>query len=253
MAPEESASRSSLTASLRAAWLWLRASAAFLFIGSLFILLRLFISRRRLDRFLKWGCRTFVRLLGIRVRVEGLERIDPARAYTFMFNHVTAIDHFIVYGVVPQWGKGLEAAENFRIPIYGWLARAVGNYPIERQWSEGTRALIETCAREAREQGFSVYCAPEGTRSRDGLLGALKPGVFRLALSCGREIVPIALIDLFPVLPRGEWRLIPQPVTVRILQPIPLRDASGETFSVEALKVQVRETFSAAGLKPRAG
>src|SRR5688572_23645856 len=114
MTPAGPASRSSHAAILKAEWLWMRASTAFLLMGSFFLLLRLFISRQRLDRFLKWGCRTLVKSLGIQVHVQGSEYIDPERRYTFMFNHVTAIDHFIVYGGVPHWGRGLEAAENFR-------------------------------------------------------------------------------------------------------------------------------------------
>ena len=189
-----------------------------------------------------------IRLLGIQVRIDGLEHIDPARPYTFMFNHVSAIDHFVVYGFLPHFGKGLEAAVNFRIPMYGWLARAVGNYPVDRKRPERARAMLEVCVREAKEQGFSVYCAPEGTRSRDGCLGRLKTGVFKLALACDRDIVPIALIDLHAVLPPGEWRPRPQPVTVRLLQPIAVRNSVGEPLSAEELTVRVRQAFISAGL-----
>lgn len=248
MTHESSPSSSSPASALKAIWLWTRGFPAFLLLGSLFLLLRLLFSRRSLDGFLKWGCRVIVRLLGIRVRVDGLQNIDPARPYTFMFNHVTALDHFVVYGYVPHFGKGLEAAVNFRIPIYGWLIRAAGNYPVDRKRPERARAMLEICVGEAKEQCFSVYCAPEGTRSRDGALGRLKTGVFHLTLKCDREIVPVALIDMHPVLPPGEWILRPRPVTVRVLQPIAVRDSTGEPRPIEELITRVREAFLAAGL-----
>jgi 1-acyl-sn-glycerol-3-phosphate acyltransferase len=248
MTEETTPSSSSRASTLKAIWLWMRALPTFLLLASLFLLLRLFFSRGSLDRLLKWKCRVLVRLLGIKVHIEGLQHIDPARPYTFMFNHVTAIDHFVVYGFLPHFGKGLEAAVNFRIPIYGWLVCAAGNYPVDRKRPEIARAMLEVCVREAKEQGFSVYCAPEGTRSRDGSLGRMKVGVFDLALKCDRDIVPIALIDLHPVLPPGEWRVRPQSVTVRVLQPIAVRDSVGERLPIEELSMRVRQAFIAAGL-----
>ena len=251
MAPAIPLAESSRTPTLKSLWIWTRGFAGFLPLVTLFLLLRLFFSRRSLDRLLKLCCRVFVRLLGIRVQVEGLERIDRNRHYTFMVNHVTALDHFVLYGVVPHFGRGLEAAKNFRIPLYGWFARAVDNYPIERKVPATARVALETCAREAKEQGFSVYCAPEGTRSRDGFLGPLKNGIFRLALACDREIVPIALIDFHPVLPPGEWHLRLQPVTLRVLDPISVRNVTGEPLSIKELKEHVWEAFISAGLVPR--
>jgi 1-acyl-sn-glycerol-3-phosphate acyltransferase len=233
----------------RALLLWARTLPPFLCFGTLLLLLRLVISRRHIDRLLKWGCRTSIRMLGVAVRVEGQDRLDPNGLYTFMFNHVTAIDHIIIYGVLPHWGRGLEAAENFRIPFYGWIMWALGNYPIKRKRSKATLATLARCAREAKEEGFSVFCAPEGTRSRDGLLGHLKSGVFRLAMDCGRDIAPIALLDCHPILPPGEWRLCPQPVTVRILEPIPVRSPSGESFPLDELKSRVLAAFVSAGLR----
>jgi 1-acyl-sn-glycerol-3-phosphate acyltransferase len=193
-----------------------------------------------------------IRLLGVRTRIEGLERLDRNRPYTFMFNHGTVIDHIIVYGDVPHCGRGLEAAENFRVPFYGWIMRAFGNYPIDRRRAKATRATLARCAREARAEGFSVYCAPEGTRSRDGLLGPLKSGVFRLARECGRDIAPLALVDVYTVLPPGEWRPRPRTVTVRILEPIPLQGPVGEPCSIAELKARVVAAFVSAGLKPGA-
>ena len=233
---------------VRAVWIWSRAIPLFVILGIVFLILRCFFRRRSVDRPLKWGCRVLIRTLGIHVGVEGMERIDPERPYTFMFNHVTVIDHIVFYGVLPHFGHGVEATENFRIPFYGWVARAVGNYPISRDSPEGARELLERCAREANEQGFSVFCAPEGTRSTDGVLRPFKNGVFRFALDCDREIVPLALIGLQAVLPMGEWRIRPQPVTVRILEPVPLRDSAGELLSIVELSKRVRQAFCSAGL-----
>jgi 1-acyl-sn-glycerol-3-phosphate acyltransferase len=231
--------------------IWMRALPVIALLAAAFLLLRLCFSRRRLDGFLKGCCRVSSRVLGIRIEVEGAARLDPVRRYTFMINHVTAIDHLVAYGVIPRFGRGLEAAENFRIPVYGWIARAVDNFPVERRNPLRAKESLEACEREALEQGFSVFCAPEGTRSRDGFLGPLKSGVFHLASRLGRDIVPVALAGLHACLPPGEWRLRPGKVKVLILEPIPVRDADGRVVAIDELKARVRAVLVAAGIPAR--
>ena len=80
--------------------------------------------------------------------------------------------------------------------------------------------------REAGEiirAGTSVWIAPEGTRSRNGKIGKLKRGGFRLAIDTGTPIVPIAIIGTGEILPAGS-RLFGKggPVLVRFGVVIPV-------------------------------
>ena len=45
--------------------------------------------------------------------------------------------------------------------------------------------------REAMDQGFFVCIAPEGTRSKNGVLGKGKAGVIQLALYTGSPVLPV--------------------------------------------------------------
>jgi 1-acyl-sn-glycerol-3-phosphate acyltransferase len=40
----------------------------------------------------RWAVRVGCRVLGIRVEVTGLERVDPGTAYVFMANHLSFLD-----------------------------------------------------------------------------------------------------------------------------------------------------------------
>jgi 1-acyl-sn-glycerol-3-phosphate acyltransferase len=241
-----------LAVSLASLWIWCRLLPAILVLGGLFILLRmLFVPRRRLDRALKWGLRFHLKLVGLPLSIEGLERIESGRHYTVMFNHLSALDHLLVYGWLRMFGKGLEAEANFRVPFYGWLARAAGNVRVDRRRPKKARKALVECARLARDEGFSIYCAPEGTRSRDGFLGPFKSGVFRMAIECGHDVLPVALFGLGEVLPRRSWRFHRRPVALRVLEPIRARNAAGQPVEIDALKAQVREALVAAGVKER--
>ena len=51
---------------------------------------------------------------------------------------------------------------------------------------------MDEAARRIRS-GQSVVIFPEGTRTRDGRLGAFKKGGFHLAMDSGADIVPVAI------------------------------------------------------------
>jgi 1-acyl-sn-glycerol-3-phosphate acyltransferase len=48
------------------------------------------------------GCRSGVRLTGVRVETVGLEKLDPARTYIFMSNHVSNLDPPIITPLIPK-------------------------------------------------------------------------------------------------------------------------------------------------------
>jgi 1-acyl-sn-glycerol-3-phosphate acyltransferase len=56
---------------------------------------------------------------------------------------------------------------------------------------------------DALNEGAAIAMYPEGTRSRDGKLGAMKPGVAMLALSTGCAVVPVRLDGTREALPKS--------------------------------------------------
>jgi 1-acyl-sn-glycerol-3-phosphate acyltransferase len=49
-----------------------------------------------------WGAWTGVRVAGIRVTTIGLDKLDPARTYIFMSNHVSNVDPPILLPLIPR-------------------------------------------------------------------------------------------------------------------------------------------------------
>jgi 1-acyl-sn-glycerol-3-phosphate acyltransferase len=157
-------------------------------------------------------------ILGVRVRVEGLENI-PSTACVFMSNHVSNMDPLALFPSIPRRLSVLAKKELFRIPILGFGMRQAKFVPLDRS---DRKAAIESLNAAVRflHEGLSFVVFPEGTRSLDGRLGPFKKGAFRMTIEAGVPIVPVSLAGTQHLLPKGEWAVRPGDVTVRFDPPV---------------------------------
>lgn len=165
-----------------------------------------------------WG-RRLLRLNGARLRVEGLERLDPAGAYVFVANHASLVDIWALLAAVPQSVKFLAKRELLGWPLFGRVLRAAGHLPIDRGDLRHAVAAYDEAAAKIRG-GTSAAVFAEGTRTRTGELLAFKRGPFVLAIRAGVPVVPVWIGGTFEMLPRGSLRLRPGEVVVRLGEPI---------------------------------
>jgi len=184
------------------------------------ILLTFFLPPQRYEGFTKWASRTLLRMIGIRVRVEGRENIDPAKTYLFISNHVNIFDPFIFSGYVPVVIRGVEVDRHFRWPLYGFLIRRMGHVPISRV---NARSALESLRRATGllRNGISLVMFPEGTRTLDGRLQPFKTGPFHLAKMAQIELAPVAMIGSFEIQHKGSKLIRPGTVTFRFGEVIP--------------------------------
>ena len=49
-----------------------------------------------------WGAWTGIRIAGVRAKTVGLDKLDPARTYIFMSNHVSNIDPPLLLPLIPK-------------------------------------------------------------------------------------------------------------------------------------------------------
>ena len=186
-----------------------------------------------------WG-RSILAVSGVRVRVEGRERIDPAAAFVCMSNHQSNFDIPVLLGHFPRPFRWLAKAELFRIPIFGRAMRGAGYIAIDRS---NRPAAIESLrqAAEAVRGGVSVMIFPEGTRSPDGILKSFKKGGFVMAIEAGVPIVPVALRGTYEIMPKKRLLIRPRAVTLAIGAPI--ASAGHRLHAKEALMGEVRDAL----------
>src|SRR5260370_17808838 len=110
----------------------------------------------------------FVRAVGVRVQVRGLERI-PAGVCLFVANHTSAADPRAVVGAIPRRIAVLLKESLFKWPIVGQAFLSARFIPVNRSARESAISSVEK-ATEALSAGQSFLIYPEGTRSPDGRL-----------------------------------------------------------------------------------
>ncbi len=157
---------------------------------------------------------------GVKVKVEGLDNINPAEAYVFAANHQSQFDIFTLLGHLPTQFRWLAKKELFRIPFLGAAMRSVGYIPIDRSKRKEAFKSIDMAATRVRE-GTSIVIFPEGTRSLDGKLQSFKKGGFHLAIKSQRPIVPVSISGAFSILPKKGFRIRPRSVRVYVGEPVP--------------------------------
>jgi 1-acyl-sn-glycerol-3-phosphate acyltransferase len=195
------------------------------------------LPRDSVDERARWFGRRVVDLLDIDLHVRGTERVPADRAYVYMSNHQSHLDIPMLYATLPSPTiRMLAKKELFRIPVWGRGLRAAEFIEVDRGNHSRAMKSIDYAAKLVRD-GVSIYLAPEGTRSRDGMIGKLKKGGFHLALGTGAPIVPVAIRGTMDILPRGSRVMqTGRRVDVTIGAPIPV-----EGRELESLMAEVRE------------
>ena len=155
---------------------------------------------------------------GVRVRVEGLERITPGTTYVFVSNHQSIYDTPVIFASLPYQLRIIAKESLARFPVLGWHLRRGGHLFVDRRHPD--RGGILRRWRALVSEGLSLIIYAEGTRSRDGRVARFKGGSFLLAIQAGLPIVPIAVIGTRKVMPKGRLRTEPADVTLVVHDPI---------------------------------
>lgn len=192
------------------------------------------------------GLRLLLRLAGVRVVVEGRDRLAAAGAAPiFMANHQSNLDPPILLTELPGEIAFLAKKELFDVPILGTVLRVGGLVPVDRSQRAAAQASIARAA-EAVRKGRPFLIFPEGTRSLDGQLLPFKKGPFYLAEQTRAMVVPVRIDGSGRLMPKGHWRIRPGVVHLTLQPPIVAAQWADATEPREALADRVRTELSPA-------
>jgi 1-acyl-sn-glycerol-3-phosphate acyltransferase len=205
----------------------IRATLVYVFVGLYVILMAPFgmlwtcISGNNtfIYRLARFCIRTAGWLCGVRVNMQGQEKISPGTTYVFLSNHRGNFDGPVLLHAIPRDWKALIKKEMMRLPVLSLAMRQAQFVPIDRTNPKKARAAIEMGARLLRE-GHSFIAFPEGTRSRDGRLGKFKKGVFIMAIRAQAPIIPVTIRNSASIQPPGDYRIHPGCIDVIFHNPI---------------------------------
>jgi 1-acyl-sn-glycerol-3-phosphate acyltransferase len=157
---------------------------------------------------------------GVRVRLEGLENLDPEQAKIIASNHASWYDVWALAAYIPGLYRFVAKKELANIPIFGAAWKAAGHISVDRDDRQSAIRSLRAAGDKMRAEKASVVIFPEGTRSSTGELLPFKKGAFMLALHTGVDIVPTAVLGGRQILPKGAWRVRRGTIIVRFGTPI---------------------------------
>ena len=186
-------SKSRLSGKIRYWWCWFAAAALLLFVGAPAVA-GLFIINRRLWLYplALWGAETWLRACGAKVKVSGLENLDPDQSYVFASNHRSYLDTATLFRYAGKRIGLVAKKELLKVPVLGQGMSFVNVIAIDRSDPERARISMEK-ARQVLEAGYSFGVFVEGTRAMPGELLPFKKGAFHLALQTDEPIIPVAI------------------------------------------------------------
>lgn len=198
------------------------------------------------DSRLAWWSGQLLSKAQVSLEKVGLEHARGAGAFVVMSNHQSLYDIPALYQALPLRLRMVAKTELFRIPIWAQAMRAAGFVELDRSARERAIESLER-AKAALLQGTSIWIAPEGTRSRDGTLGAFKLGGFHLAAGAQIRILPVTVVGTRAILPAKGGRVVPGArVRVMVHEPV---DPADFGFEVAEPLVQAVRRAIESGLE----
>jgi len=197
-------------------------------------------------RLAHWCARTWSRLIlattGVRLTVEGLDRLTPGGTYVFVANHQSIYDIPILLWSLPFQLRIMAKASLGSFPFIGWHLRRAGHLLVDRKHPD--RAKIFGWASRLTSNGLCMFVFAEGTRSVDGRVGKFKTGSFLLALEAGLPIVPVSIVGSRHVMLKGRLTTYPGRVRLVVHAPIemPVTSSGDPRALAEAARALAEST-----------
>jgi 1-acyl-sn-glycerol-3-phosphate acyltransferase len=179
-------------------------------------------------------------------RWRGAEHIPRGGGALICSNHQSYFDPVLV-GICFRRQINFVARDTLlSVPLFGPLIRYLEAIPIDRE-GLSISGIKETLRRLKR--GEMVLIFPEGTRTLDGHLGALKPGFCALARRARVPILPVAVDGAYDAWPRS--RRFPRATRLRTCFGPVIEFEQIEQLSDEQLIEEVHRRIEACWLAAR--
>jgi 1-acyl-sn-glycerol-3-phosphate acyltransferase len=169
--------------------------------------------------------------------VTGLDKIETSKPMVYAANHASAMDIPVLYVNLPFQFRIVFKKELLVYPIVGWHLKRSGQICIDQQNPAASIGSIRSAVKSLRG-GMPLVIFPEGGRSRDGEILPFLPGAFFMAIKAQVDVVPVALVGTYELLPMDTYHIKPRPLEMRVGKPISTAGLTLRDMDVLSTKVQ---------------
>lgn len=190
-----------------------------------------------------FGARAWLRLSGVRVKVRGLELVDPKQSYVFVSNHRSYLDTAAIFVYTGRRIGVLAKKELLKVPVLGVGMGFVNVMAIDRTNRESAIRTTEAAAKRI-QSGVSFAVFVEGTRAKPGELLPFKKGAFYMARQAGVPVVPVAIKNSDVLMGKGTGEARSGTIEMVIMPPVETVGVSTDD-DMNQFIADVRESIAA--------
>lgn len=172
------------------------------------------------------------------VTVSGLDKIDTSKPHVYAVNHASALDIPVLYVNLPFQFRIAFKKELLAYPVVGWHLKRSGQICIDQQNPSHSISSIRA-GLKGLKAGMPLVIFPEGGRTPDGEIKPFLPGAFFLAIKAVVDVVPIALVGTYELLPMDTYHIKCRSLEMRVGEPISTAGLTLRDMESLSTKVQV--------------
>ena len=176
-------------------------------------------KERILHGFARFWSLLIMKTIASPAAVTGLETLDTSKPYVYAVNHASALDIPVLYVYLPFEFRIAFKKELLAYPIVGWHLKRSGQICVDQQNPSRSIGSIRAALKSLRS-GMPLVIFPEGGRTPDGEIKPFLPGALFLAIKAQVDVVPVALVGTFELLPMNTYHIKCRPLEMRVGQPI---------------------------------
>lgn len=171
------------------------------------------------------------------VKVTGLDKIDTSKPHVYAVNHASALDIPVLYVNLPFQFRIAFKKELLSYPVIGWHLKRSGQVCIDQQNPAHSISSIRA-ALKGLKAGLPLVIFPEGGRTPDGEIKPFLAGAFFLAIKAQVDIVPVAVVGTYELLPMNTYHIKSRPLEMRVGEPISTVGLTLRDLETTSAKVQ---------------
>lgn len=187
-------------------------------------------------------CRLLLWLLPVGSRMKKPEPLAETSPAVYIANHNSLLDTLAMLSLQPKIVI-LSRTWVRNNPLFGIILRTA-DFPTA---DDGVDLLLQKM-QPLVSTGYSLLVFPEGSRSRDGRLGAFHAGAFYMAKKLRLGIRPFLLRGFYEAMSHNEFRIGPSTMTLTAMPEITAEEVSAANY--RQLTLKTREKYLESILTP---
>lgn len=141
-------------------------------------------------------------IIGKKLHVEGLEKIEKDGKYILIANHSSLFDIIAITSFFP--GVSWFGHERLlKIPVFRLILRMTDYVPMRKVSIKNTKEMIDQLIKKSK--GHTIAMFPEGTRTLDGRINEFYRGFIHVLRASEINVLPVTLNGFYVLKPKNRF------------------------------------------------